>query len=519
MKPRPAAALATILVLLPALGHAQDPGAAILRARELLRAGDTAQATTVLEGARTQAATAGAKNEEASALFYLGMAQQARIENAALPESDRRDARNEAIAAYEQSLQAAPASGPALNNLAQLYRADPNRRDEADTLLAKAIDLDDSRKGVYLLNRATLKRDAGDIPGALGLAEQAASEDRASLRAHSTVVEIALASPNAAPLLTYVRELNASGLVARALDTTASALQSRAADRTRLLLSIGESLGSPAYADRPSRFAETDAGKTVQSFRDDPTIGAGVRELFSVLEQPAQSLVWWQRGRGEPNSPATTMQNLLRRCAEIYRSAGAATDLGLAEGYYRLAIDQYVDARSLIGLGEILLNGGRLDELTQLVQRYEQPLLIEKGAALVRHDDREVYELRVALGMIYGYTKRWVNRQTPFAAAIWMLENAQESAASFNREHSAAEQIRLPPEAVKMLSTGYAQTGNLAASVTVRLDAADRYLAANEPRRAQDVLDAAWRGSLPATLDATVVRRLERTLDAARNAQ
>ncbi|HSL69848.1 MAG TPA: hypothetical protein VK864_06370 [Longimicrobiales bacterium] len=492
-----------------------------------MRAGEAAQATDVLENARAQAVKTGAKTEEASALFYLGVAQQARIQTEQLPDNEKRAARAAAISAYEQSLAVNSTSGPALNNLAQLYRADPARRAEADALLAKAINLDDSRKGVYLLNRAALKRETGDIPAALKLAEQAAAADRANLEAHHMVVDVALASESAAPLLAYLKDLNAAGLVARALDAAADGLQSFPGDRVKLLVSIGESLGNSAYTAWPPRFPATNAGKNVQQYRDDPAIGAGVRELLAILKEPmpTQSISWWRRGHSDhqrisPESPSAIMQSLTRRCGEIYRSAGDPANLRLAEAYYRMAVDLSgpgTDPRAFVALAEILFNSNRVDEVAQILRRYESQLLETKGMAIAQSDYRQIYELRLALGMMYAYTKRWVNPQTTFAGAIWMLEAAQRSAADYNRGVPVADQIGLPPSAVKMLSAGYSETGKLSRSVTVRLDAADRYLAASQPERAAEVLDEIWRRSLPADLESTLTRRLKSTLELIRN--
>lgn len=524
-KLRTTASLVIPFLLACAVGHSQPPDTAarppatILRARELLRTGNIDQATAVLQSARSQAASTGAKADEASALFYLGVVQQARIQTQDLPARERQAANTAAISAYREAIQANPASGPALNNLAQLYRVDPGKREEADALFARAIALDDPRKGVYLLNRAALKRDLGNIPAALQLAEQAATRDRADLNAHRMVVSVALASASAAPLLAYIKDLNDAGLVARALDTAVSAMRRFSEDRSKLLISIGESLGNSAYSDLPPAFADTEAGRTLQQFRDDAAIGAGVRELMGVLQEPVspESLRWWRRGYDEhrrvvADSPPAVMQNLTRRCADIYRST---SDLARAERYYRLSIEfsgAGTDPRAFVSLAEILFASGRIDELSRLLDRYEQPLLDNKISAIEQSDYRQIYELRLTLGTMYAYTGRWTNPRAQFKGAIWMLEHAQKSATDYNKGRPVPEQIGLPPEAVKLLSQGYSQgdkTEDAIKSVTVRLDAAERYLAAGQRERAADVLDETWRRTLPNTLPASVTQRLE----------
>jgi tetratricopeptide (TPR) repeat protein len=500
----------------------------ISQARQLLRAGDIAQATTMLEAVRVQAVESGAKSEQASALFYIGVAQQARVQQQQLPESERQSARAAAISAYQQSLQANPSSGPALNNLAQLYRAEPATRAQADELFAKAIELNDSRKVVYLLNRAALKRETGDLSEALALAEQAAAEDPADLDAHRMVVEVASARENAASLFDYLDKLNAAGLVERALETATSAMSTFPAERARLLLSVGESLGNDAYTAWPPRFVGSEPGAALQSFRDDPTIGTGVRELFGVLEKPVAEpgFKWWTRGYDphfvEPGSPAPVMQNLLRRCAEIYRSKPEPANLATAENYYRASIglsSPGTDARAFIGLAEMLYNANQIDQLGAILERYERPLYLLKSDAIAQHKDEQVFELRLALGMMYGYSNRWTSPPPMrYAGSIWMLENAQLSADAYNNGKPAQEQIGLPPTAVKMLSRGYEQTGDVNRSVNVRLDAAGRYLALNQRERAEDVLDEKWRDTLPSDIDADLAQRLDRIVAEVRKA-
>jgi len=133
-----------------------------------------------------------------------------------------------------------------------------------------------------------------------------------------------------------------------------------------------------------------------------------------------------------------------------------------------------------------------------------------KRESMAASDDLHTYELRLALGMMYGYAGRWVNSTQPYAASIWMLENAQESAMKYNRTASlpADQQVRLPPNAVKMLSTGYAIDHQPGRSVAVRLEFAELYLKSGQKRLAQTVLDPEWQRSLPADLEAGLKQRL-----------
>ena len=96
-----------------------------------------------------------------------------------------------------------------------------------------------------------------------------------------------------------------------------------------------------------------------------------------------------------------------------------------------------------------------------------------------------------------------------------MLEHAQVSATDYNHRANlpAERQLRLPPNAVKMLSKGYSNDNQRDRSVTVRLEFADLYLKNGQKKLAQQVLDAEWQRSLPVDLDANLKRRLDALTD------
>ena len=486
--------------------------AAVARGEALLLRGKVADAAKVFE---TQAESV-APAEQASTFFRLGVQWQK--EAAQLPQAQQAEARRAAASAYERTLQVNPKSGAALNNLAQIYRSDPGQAARADELLTQAIALNDSHKGVYLLNRAALKRDAGDLKVATELAEQAAAADKGNLEAHQMVMNVALVREDARPLLDYIDDLNTRGLVVRALDSAAAGLTKFPNNRRQLLTSVARTISNSAYTADPWVMAETAAGQAIGKFREDPAIGAGVNELFQVLRAPvpAGTLRWWTEGFNasmwpQEGSPAEAMQNLTRRCGEIYHGMGD----GRAEGYYRMSVDlngrMNADARALLGLSEILYEQKRIDDLNKLLAANEPGLMDAKLQTVAKADHLHTYELRLALGMMYGYVGRWKNSIPPtYAASIWMLEHAQQSAEDYNQQARLPpeERVKLPPNAVRMLSTGYAKTGDLRRSVEVRLRAAELYLTGGQKRFAQLVLDPEWQRTLPGDLDAGLKQRL-----------
>jgi tetratricopeptide (TPR) repeat protein len=491
----------------------QQPVDEIARGEELYRRGQISGAARIFE-ARALAEPTPA--EQSSTLFRLGVQWQGEMSKAAAHQ--RAEVRDAAISAYQQTLRINPDSGAALNNLAQMLKADATRAAEADSLLARAIALGDSRKGVYLMNRAANRRDAGDLAAATLYAQQAAADDKGNLGAHDLVMDLLEKRQDARALLAYIHDLAARGLVVRALDSAARGMKSLPEARKQLLTAVASTISSESYTADPWEFDQTDAGRAIASYRADPVIGGGVNELFAVLHapRPAESLRWWREGHNgfsQPpaGSPAEAMQNLMRRCGEIYQLAGDQR----AEGYYRMGVwlggRRNIDPRALLGLAEILYERGRLDDLNQLLTENEPGLMQAKGETIAAADFYHTYQLRLALGMMYGYVERWRNTRAPiYAASIWMLEHAEESADIYNDEARLPppERIKLPPSAVKMLSTGYAKTNDIRRSVEVRLRYADRYLANGQKRFAQQVLDPDWRKSLPDTLDAALKQRV-----------
>lgn len=484
----------------------------VARGVELYRGGRIADAAKVFENRALAAATPA---EQSTTMFRVGVQWHNDILEAT---PDKKAAiRDAAVSAYQKTLQINPKSGPALNNLAQLLKNNPANSAEADALLARAVELNDSRKGVYLMNRAELKRDAGDLKTASALAMQAAADDKANVQAHELVLNVLAKREDAGALIAYVRDLEQRGLVIRALDSAVDGMSRLPGARKQLLLSVASTLGNEAYTTDPSEFEKSPAGTTLSGFSGDAAIGPGVVELFRVLREPmpAQSLTWWREGFNgyvEPmkDKPAAAMQVLTRHCGELYHAARDKR----AEGYFEMSVvlsgKDSTDPRALLGLTEILFEQQRLDDLNRVLRENEQGLMQAKRESMAASDDLHTYELRLALGMMYGYTGRWVNPSQRYAASIWMLENAQASAREYNgRANLSGDQaVKLPPNAVKMLSAGYGHDNKPDRAIAVRLEFAELYLKNGQKKLAQLVLDPAWQRSLPASLDPGVRQRL-----------
>jgi tetratricopeptide (TPR) repeat protein len=486
--------------------------AEIARGVELYKRGEILQAAQIFE-ARARAEPT--PDRQSTTLARLG-AQWQREVNKVAP-SQRTAVRNAAISAYRQTLRIDPNSGIALNNLAQMLKTEPAGSAEADALLARAISLNDSRKGVYLLNRAALRRDANDLEAATDLARQAAADDKGNVQAHSLVMDLLEKRRDAGALLDYIRDLESQGLVVRALDSAAQGMKQLPSARASLLISVARTLGSESYTANPAEFEKTDAGVAIAAFQADPAIGAGVTELFGVLRSPVPvtALTWWRAGFDgstdpDERSPAGAMQGLTLRCGEIYQVAGEPR----AEGYYRMSVvlsgRMATDPRALLRLAELLYEQNRIDDLNRILQENEQGLMEAKRRTIAASDYLHTYQLRLALGMMYGYTQRWVNERQPYAASIWMLQNAIRSARDYNRQAGLPgdRQVKLPPSAVKMLSKGYASTDRIDRSVETRIEAANLYLESGQTRFAQQVLDVEWQSSLPSTVSAELRQKL-----------
>ncbi len=498
----------------PAAAAGGAQAADVARGEELVRNGDIANAAKIFEA---RAVAEGTPQEQSSTLFRIGMKWQ--TDGSQLPADKRIEARHAAVSAYERTLQLNPQSGAALNNLAQLYRAEPSREKDADVLLQRAIALNDSRKTVYLLNRAALKRDTKELDTAADLAQQVANADKWNPAARSMLEDIALRRDDAGALLKHIAWLDSQGLVVSALDTATAGIARFPQDGARLLTSVARTLSGAGYTPDPAAFANTDAGRTLAKLTDDPSLGAGVRELFEVLRepQPFGALDWWHDGFDPEQSPAPgsraeAMQNLARRCGDFYRDAEDKR----SEPYYQLAVammgKRNPDPRAIMGLAGILNERHEIDALTELLRTYTPGLLETKGRTIAAADFLHTYQLRLALGMMYGYVERWKSPGEPFyAGSIWMLEQARESAYFYNQEKKlpAPEQLRLPPDAVKMLSLGRLHDNDLPGSVRTRLDAASDYARIGQLNAARRVLDEDWQRSLPADLDAGLRRQLD----------
>jgi hypothetical protein len=489
-----------------------NPAAEIARGEDLYRRGEILQAAKVFEDrARAEPTPA----EQSSTLFRLGVQWQGEASRA--PAHQRADVRTAAISAYQQTLQINPNSGAALNNLAQMLRADPAKTGDADSLLARAVALNDSRKGVYLMNRAALKRETGDLAAATELAKQATAEDKGNVEAHQLVMGLLGQRQDANALLDYIRDLNSRGLVVRALESAAEGMSKLPAARRVLLISMARTIGSASYTADPWLFEKSDAGAALSAFKMDPAVGTGVNELFGVLRAPVAvtSLKWWHDGFDgdfDPaeKSPAEAMQQLTFRCGELYQAAGDPR----AEGYYQMSVAisgrASTDPRALLGLAELLYQQKRFDDLARILKENEPGLMEAKRHTIAAADFLHTYQLRLALGMMYGYTQQWVNERQRYAASIWMLENARESAARYNSQANLPkeQQVKLPPSAVRMLSKGYASTQRMDRSVETRIEFANLYLESGQKRFAQQLLDAEWQKSLPDTLSAGIRQRL-----------
>src|SRR4030095_639482 len=193
------------------------------------------------------------------------------------------------------------------------------------------------------------------------------------------------------------------------------------------------------------------------------------------------------------------MQNRTRRCGEIYHQMGDER----AEGYYRMGVDlngrMNADARALLGLAEILYQQKRIDDVNKVLAANGPGMMDAKALMISKADYLHTYELRIALGMMYGYVGRWKASAPPtYAASIWMLEHAKESAEIYNGQpgRKPEDRVKLPPNAVKMLSTGYAKNNELNRSVEERLRAAEDYLKNDQKHYARLVLDSEWQRTL-----------------------
>ena len=457
--------------------------------------------------------------------FYAALDYQQRAEDPQAPAQDRTKYLDGAIKSYEAYLQANPTSAGALNNLAQLYAQDPARRDQALALYDRAIATKDPRASSYELNRARLLADSGGGARAFQASLALLKADRRNTAAQSLAQALAQKSGDTTEIAAYVRSLDESGLVLRAIETGVDELDRLPAKREPILVAIVEALADPVLSDLPGDFLKGPTAQRLRKHVEATEIGGGVRELLGLYEKPAdaRSLVWWRKDFYDheelpPKTRAGAMLYLARALGDRCRRAGKQ-NFECAEAYYKFAIDftgASADPESFLSLAQIYMNTGRQGQLAEIADKYESALFRGKGTAYARENKPKIVQFHLALGTMYAYLGKWDDPASRPAGAIFQLEHARQVAGEYNQNGNPNDRLQFPAEAAELLSDGYEKAGRTKDSTRLRVETAEEMIAYGDKRGAAQVVNEKWIATLPADIDVGLKGRVDRVKGAAR---
>jgi tetratricopeptide (TPR) repeat protein len=442
---------------------APPPLDATLRAaRNLIDEGRATEALAMLGAADAGAAST---RGQARLAFFEGRAH------------DKLGDEEKAIAAYEHAIAVEPSYGAALNNLALLLsrRGDPAR---AVALLEQAVALTDPRRPLYLNNYAAASEKAGHIDAARRAYAQlaAAQPDNVDAQLHSIRL---LDEPRrmALQLMKLSNRGEVSAAQSLALDLLARPFD---AAGKRALLSVVAGTLVAQHID-PRRFGSLPVSSRLENLRGDPLIADGIAEillLYGGTVDPARYR-WWRSPRDE-------------RFAALIRDIGAsatADDRQHAEACFKLALEYAdgTDADAFVELADLYYSRNLTADLDALAKRYEKPMFAAKSDSAASADYAAEYRLHVALGTMYAYLQRWGSVHDP-ASAIFQLTEARRAAADFNRTVKWGPRIPNDPKTIELLANSYGKSGDLARSLSIRVDAASAFVAEGRKTAARTLL-------------------------------
>jgi Tfp pilus assembly protein PilF len=429
------------------------------------------------------------RNTQYEALFYLGLLWS-RLADAT--DTEQRDSLlAEAARRYERALAFEPRSGPALNNLAEVYGR-LGRDREAERFHASAAATDDLLRPLY-------RRNFGDFLAARGEWRRAAEQYRLTLAeepndepAHEALSKI-LRAREAAALPAYLWFLVEHGQARSAEKTAADALpEATNADTARaLLVVLAAALAEQSYP--PERFGE-ERPATEEALRaavERADVGEGARDLRDLhagQDLAPEHYRWWLAAEiatagaagpaaaaGQP--PREVFRSLARSLAEREL---LAESLARAEDHFALAV--YFDPRTpdllaVRGLARVAARTGESQRLDEAAAHTEKLLSGVPPTA-------DAYGYRHDLGILYSWLKQWGSeRDATASSALFQLSRAATLADS---DEDAAS--GLDARVYSYLVEGYVATGGDALANTAWLRLADAYRRHNHAAEADNLL-------------------------------
>lgn len=512
-------ALLVVAVLLAVPAGAQEPGSPAdfdLRGQEALRVGEYRKAGELFEQAYTSARVLGDEDAATKALFRLAVTSQlqaeVRFRSGDEPTKDPAILKR-SLSFYDKVLTRNPESASTLQNMAQIY-FDLGEPAKARKHFEASVNKATKTRPFYLRQYADFLLESGDASAAAEQYQRLVLLAPGDPEPHRLLVKRYLAEGKDGldPLLDYLWKLLEAGEAIKAQDAALTALEQPAAscpdgDRESLLAVVAAGLARRSRS--PKEITGSRLAERLKELTGDEVVGGGAKELLDVYQSPEDSsgrFNWWStRGHAHRDPergiwPRDAFQSAMRRLGRWWEQRES---FALAEAWYTraawLSPDEPDPAayRDLVHLYAARDDIPRLKELSREVERR---LPRERYGECRREQLEKIYRYHKVLGQVWGHwatqeRQDWGADDVP-ASAIFQLNRAIEVGKLLDERHggSAAggrepdHSIHLDSGLIDLLSRGLVKTGSKERSLAVRIEAAERFMAAGERETVREIL-------------------------------
>jgi hypothetical protein len=180
-----------------------------------------------------------------------------------------------------------------------------------------------------------------------------------------------------------------------------------------------------------------------------------------------------------------------KRAAQYFTAAIDLGDKGPDPDAFLRLVELYASA----GAGEQLAKATQ--ELAALMERYQNAMFQEKGAAYQAENWELIYRMHVALGMTYAYLKAW-HSEVPYQNAIFQLSHAMQAADRANSQRrDGGKLLALPPVGIEKLAQAYIATGRKDLALRARIDGATALMKVRHVQDSADVFHSIPTADIP----------------------
>jgi hypothetical protein len=413
---------------------------------------------------------------------------------------------------YQGYLKTNPQSAAAANNLARVYEqlgfeiakdSDPSRARRyyamAAENYAKAVNAGDARQGLYLKNYAEFNTRIRNWKKARELYARLVADHPLSPALQQSLFNT-FYKHNLETVGEFLWHLLDAGYIHQ---TTAFALQAlqqsfglESGARSDLLTILCASLAE--RTDDYAGFLDLELRKSSSPLIKDGFLGEGVREIVRLLKAQdfeRDNYGWWRSHDFNIEDPPIGMWPMDGFRA-LARSLGSRSkrsgNLELAEAYFRLAADMEpwnIDPMAVRAMVQMYAEKNQFQKIDAALDQYQVQLFESKGSAYRASSAGKIFLYHQTLGELYALIERWGNSRK-VDSAIFQLEHARD----FSMRLAARSTEKLPekyqftPPMVEVLATGYVKTGQPVEATKLRIDQAEYYQQANDPKAAVRVL-------------------------------